>query len=175
MITGLAGTGKSAVIAELARQGHRGVDTSTEDWSEWRRVRETGSSAEGPRDEWVWREDRIADLLASAGHGNLFIVGCCSNMTVFASHFDHIVLLSADRDRMLDRLAPRWDLRFAGDRFERFLVLRDLKVTLPKLRALAHNEIDTTNLSIAETANLLLDHRTGDPSSASRSHAIGAG
>jgi hypothetical protein len=157
LITGLAGTGKSAVIGELARQGHRAVDTSTKDWSEWRRVRKTGSSAEGPRDEWVRREDRIADLLASADHGNLFIAGCCSNMPVFASHFDHIVLLSADRDRMLDRLAPRWDLRFAGDRFERFLVLRDLEVTLPKLRALAHQEIDTTNLGITEVSQMILD------------------
>lgn len=156
LITGLAGTGKSAVIAELARLGHDAVDTSTEDWSEWRRVRDAGSHAEGPRDEWVWRKDRIAELLTSAQNSDLFIAGCCSNMTTFASEFNQIILLTADRRRMLDRLAPRWDLRFAGDRFERFLVLRDLEVTLPKLRAIAHHEIDTTNQGVAQTVDCIL-------------------
>jgi broad-specificity NMP kinase len=159
LITGLAGTGKSAVITELARQGHNAVDTSTEEWSEWRRVRETGSSEQGPRDEWVWRESRIADLLALASGDHLFIAGCCSNMTALASKFDQIVLLTADRQRMLDRLAPRWDLRFAGDRFERYLVLRDLDVTLPKLRDFAHHEIDTTNQGIAEVARMIVTIR----------------
>ena len=156
LITGLAGTGKSAVIAELSRQGYNAVDTSTAEWSEWRRVRDSGSSAEGPRDEWVWREDQVTDLLGSAGNSDLFLAGCCSNMAAFTGEFDHVVLLTADRQRMLDRLAARWDLRFAGDRFERYLVLRDLEVTLPRLRALAHHEIDTTHLGIGEAAALIL-------------------
>jgi hypothetical protein len=159
LITGLAGTGKSSVITELARQGHNAVDTSTDEWSEWRRVREMGSPEQGPRDEWVWREDRIADLLASASAGDLYIAGCCSNMTALASKFEQIVLLTADRQRMLDRLAPRWDLRFAGDRFERFVMLRDLDITLPKLRAFAHHEIDTANQGIAEVARMIVTIR----------------
>lgn len=157
LITGLAGTGKSAVVAELARQGHDAVDTSTGEWSEWRRVRDTGSTGDGPRDEWVWREDRIAELLASARDSDIYLAGCCSNMTTFTSDIDRIVLLTADRQRMLDRLAPRWDLRFAGDRFERFLVLRDLEITLPRLRTLAHVEIDTTNRSIEEVTRAILE------------------
>ncbi len=158
LITGLAGTGKTAVITELARQGYDAVDTSTAEWSEWRRVRDTGTTADGPRDEWVWREDRITDLLASARDGDLYIAGCCSNMTGFVSKFDRIVLLTTDRQRMLDRLGPRWDLRFAGDRFERFLVLRDLEVTLPHLQTFAHREIDTTNRSIEEVTRMILEY-----------------
>lgn len=35
LITGMSGTGKSAVIRELAARGFRAVDIDTPEWSHW--------------------------------------------------------------------------------------------------------------------------------------------
>jgi predicted ATPase len=53
LLTGMSGTGKSAVLVELERRGHRVVDTDADDWCEWV-VDDTGEP------DWVWREDPIA-------------------------------------------------------------------------------------------------------------------
>ena len=34
LVTGMSGTGKSAALAELARRGHRVVETDHDDWCE---------------------------------------------------------------------------------------------------------------------------------------------
>src|ERR1700744_4196802 len=54
LVTGMSGTGKSSALAELDRLGFRVVDTDVGGWSEW-------SDAE---DGYVWREDRMTQLLA---------------------------------------------------------------------------------------------------------------
>jgi dephospho-CoA kinase len=45
LLTGMSGTGKSAVIVELAKRGYRAVDLDSLSWSE--------TASDG---EWVWRE-----------------------------------------------------------------------------------------------------------------------
>jgi hypothetical protein len=54
LVTGMSGTGKSTALAELRRQGFDVVDTDEPGWTEW--------SDEEPG--YVWREHRIAELLA---------------------------------------------------------------------------------------------------------------
>ena len=50
LVTGMSGTGKSAVLGQLRRRGHRVVDTDEDDWSE--------DVAAGPAGvERLWRED----------------------------------------------------------------------------------------------------------------------
>ena len=44
---------------------------------------------------FVWREDRIADLLASEVGPTLYVSGTVSNQGRFYPRFDEIVLLSA--------------------------------------------------------------------------------
>src|SRR3712207_5560782 len=56
LITGMSGTGKSTVIQHLAALGHAAVDTDSDEWCEWM-VDEAGER------DWVWREERIAQLL----------------------------------------------------------------------------------------------------------------
>ncbi len=70
--------------------------------------------------------------------------------------FDRIVLLTAAPERMIERLEPRWDLRIAEDRFERYLVLQSIERVLPRLRATADVEIDTTNRGVEEIVDLVL-------------------
>jgi dephospho-CoA kinase len=135
LVTGMSGTGKSAALAELARRGHRVVDTDFGGYSE------EVPSAEGW--EQVWREDRIAALLDEHTDGALFISGCVSNQGKFYPRFDAVVLLSAPRDVLLERVASRETNTFGKTDAERDRILRDLRTVEPLLRAGATAEIDT--------------------------------
>src|SRR5918911_266406 len=128
LVTGMSGTGKSTALVELGRRGFRVVDTDSPSWSEW------------AQDEWLWREDRIADLLAAEDERPLFVSGCMSNQVKFYDRFEAVVLLSAPAEVILERVerrttndygktpAARGGRRRAGrDRW----VLRALKMSRP--------------------------------------------
>lgn len=83
LITGMSGTGKSSVVAELTELGYTAVDTD-EGWCEPR-----------PDGRQWWREDAIQALLATEDSDVLFVAGCEENQVKFHSQFDHIILLSA--------------------------------------------------------------------------------
>src|SRR6266700_1369931 len=106
----MSGTGKSTVIGELAARGYKAVDADCDEFSEWVEViGDSGtfeSSVEADRD-WVWREDRIQDLLSTEDTDVLFLSGCAENMGKFLSQFDHVVLLSAPVDVIVERLRTR--------------------------------------------------------------------
>src|SRR5207344_3523768 len=63
LVTGMSGTGKSTALAELARRGHRVVDTDDAGWSE------NVPTAEGGIEQ-LWREDEISALLAEPSAGS---------------------------------------------------------------------------------------------------------
>ena len=66
LITGMSGTGKSAVVRELAARGYPAVDLDTPEWSEW--VDADPADALTPRDgkDWLWREDPVRKLSVGA-------------------------------------------------------------------------------------------------------------
>jgi broad-specificity NMP kinase len=156
LITGLAGTGKRVVQTHLQHAGYSTVDLSDAAWSTWKRVRPMGSEEAGPRDEWVWQEDHVADLLAHPPEQPLLAFGCAENQGMFHDRFDRIILLTATPERMIERLEPRWDLRIATDRFERYQLLESVREVLPRLREAADLEIDTTNRGVEEIIDLIL-------------------
>ena len=96
LLTGMSGTGKSSVISELAARGSP-IDADSDEWSEWVPYVAIPDLPEAnePELEWVWRADRIRDLLVTDDADVLFVSGCASNMSQFYGQFDHIVLLSA--------------------------------------------------------------------------------
>jgi dephospho-CoA kinase len=137
LVTGMSGTGKSAALAELARRGHRVVDTDYGEWCE--------EMAAPDRDgtEQLWREDLIDELLAGYDDGVLFVSGCVPNQAKFYPRFDEVVLLSAPVDVILDRVAARDTNDFGKSDEEREFILQDLAVVEPLLRAGATAEIDS--------------------------------
>jgi NAD(P)-dependent dehydrogenase (short-subunit alcohol dehydrogenase family) len=137
LVTGMSGTGKSAALAELARRGHRVVDTDYGGYSE-----EVPSSDAGGSEQ-LWREDRIDALLDEDDDGALFISGCVSNQGTFYPRFDAIVLLSAPADVILERVGSRETNEFGKSDAERDRILDDLAKVEPLLRAGATAEIDT--------------------------------
>lgn len=137
LVTGMSGTGKSAALAELARRGHRVVDTDYGAYSEEVRRPDARDS------EQVWREDRIGALLDGHNDGVLFISGCVSNQGKFYPRFKAVVLLTAPADVILERVASRESNAFGKRDGERDRILDDLAKVEPLLRASATAEIDT--------------------------------
>src|SRR5436305_843133 len=68
---------------------------------------ELGDSPVRENEDWVWREDRIADLLATEDVDLLFLSGCAENMGTFLPQFDQVILLSAPADTIVERLQTR--------------------------------------------------------------------
>jgi dephospho-CoA kinase len=137
LVTGMSGTGKSAALAELARRGHRVVDTDYGAYSEEVPCSKAGGC------EQLWREDRIEALLNGYRDEVLFISGCVSNQGKFYPRFDAVVLLTAPANVILERVARRESNAFGKRDAERDRILDDLAKVEPLLRAGATAEIDT--------------------------------
>lgn len=133
----MSGTGKSSVLVELGKLGHRVVDTDSDRWSHW--VTLPDGSA-----DWVWREDAITELLTGHQHGNLFVAGCKSNQGRFYPLFDHVVLLSAPAEVLMTRIAARTTNSYGKTAAERAQILRDLEEVEPLLRRTATVELDAS-------------------------------
>ena len=130
----MSGTGKSSALAELEQRGFAVVDTDRGGWSTW-------SDAEGG---YVWREDRMAELLEGEGGPTLYVSGTVSNQGRFYPRFDAVVLLSAPVEVLLGRITARTTNDYGKRREERELILRHLAEVEPLLRATCTHEIDAT-------------------------------
>ena len=135
-MTGMSGTGKSTALAELGRRGFRVVDTDEPGWSEW------VPASDAVEGEWLWREDRIAQLLAPEDERTLYVQGCVSNQGKFYDRFDAVVLLSAPAQVILDRIERRTTNDYGKQPEERDLILSQIESVEPLLRATCTHEID---------------------------------
>jgi len=129
----MSGTGKSTVIAKFLDRDFKAVDLGEPEWSEY-----------GPDGDWVWREDRVQSLLSKEDVDLLFISGCASNQVKFYSQFDHIILLSAPAEVVVERLATRTNNSYGKLPDELSDTLHYLETVEPLLRRTAGHEIKTT-------------------------------
>jgi dephospho-CoA kinase len=128
----MSGTGKSSVARVLAARGYKAIDTD-DGWSE-----------PLPDGRQRWREDAIQALLATEDAEVLFIAGCEENQVQFHPQFDHIILLSAPLQTLLERLAARTSNSYGKAPGELSRVLHDIKTVEPLLRQVADHEVQTT-------------------------------
>jgi len=133
LLTGMSAVGKSAVARRLSELGYKTVDT---DYG--------GFSLSDKHGGQHWDVDRIRQLLATEDADVLFVVGADDNQVLFYPDFDHIVLLSAPRGVMVERLASRTNNPFGKSPDELAKVLADLETYEPLMRRSATHEIDTS-------------------------------
>jgi hypothetical protein len=145
----MSGTGKSTVLAELRRRGFEVVETDKPEWMEW-------SNEEGG---YVWREDRVAELLARERDGPLFVSGTVSNQGGFYPDFDAVVLLSAPLEVLLGRVDNRTTNDFGKTPGERERIIDDFAAFEHRLRATCTHELDATQPIESIVAELI---RIGD-------------
>ena len=156
LITGMSGTGKSAVILELARRGYCAIDLDTPEWSHWVAVDPDDTLTPSCGRDWVWQEDRVRELLSTSRGDYLFVSGCAENMRNLFDVIDTIVLLSAPVNTLMHRLAQRMAKGYGHTAEERSKVAKLLETIEPLLRQFAHHEIDTTTRPVDETVAAIL-------------------
>ena len=158
LLTGMSGTGKSTLIQAFAGRGYKAIDTDGDEWSEWVNAADdsdaAGSTAEA---DWIWREDRIQRLLSTEDAEVLFVGGCKSNQGKFYPRFDHVILLSAPVELLLQRLATRTTNPYGKHPDELAQVLRYLRTVEPLLRRGASLEVDTS-APLDQVVETILEH-----------------
>jgi shikimate kinase len=145
LVTGMSGTGKSSALQRLRLLGFQTVDTDEGDWTEW-------SNAAGG---YVWREERMAELLEGDSGPSLYVSGTASNQGRFYGRFDAVVLLSAPANVLLGRIETRTSNPYGKTAAQRQLVLRDLAEVEPLLRRTCTHEIDATQPLAAVVTQLV--------------------
>ena len=137
LITGMSATGKSTVVQELRKLGFSAIDMD-----------ESGNSYRDAEGNQLWNEEVVETAIRNAGTTPLFISGCAENQIKFYPDLTDVVLFSAPRDVILERLAARTNNPYGKSLAESAEILRNLELVEPLLRRGATCEIDTsTNLA----------------------------
>jgi dephospho-CoA kinase len=145
LLTGMSGTGKSTVVEELVARGYRAVDLDQPGWS-----------VHAPDGDWVWNEPRVHELLTGDTGDLLFLSGCAENQGKFYGLLDEVILLSAPKDVMIERLRTRTNNSYGKAPEELSLVLHYVETVEPLIRNGASHEIDT-NKSLDEVVERVLE------------------
>lgn len=145
LVTGMSGTGKSSVVAQIRARGFRAADVDEPAWSQYVDAPVgTGLTTPPGAREWVWRLDRVGSLLDDAGDGPLVLSGCASNQGALRDRFTHVVLLTAPRDVVIERIRSRTTNAFGKTPEELAQVLADTDEVEPLLRRTATLVVDTS-------------------------------
>ncbi|MDX6303010.1 MAG: hypothetical protein QOF53_4224 [Nocardioidaceae bacterium] len=125
LLTGMSGTGKTTVLGELRRRGHLTVDT---DYNAW------------VLPDRTWDRPRMDELLAA--HPAVVVSGTVENQGEFYDRFEHVVLLSAPVDVLLDRVRRRTENPYGRTAEQRAEIEEYVETVEPLLRAGSTLELD---------------------------------
>jgi dephospho-CoA kinase len=165
LITGMSGTGKSTVIEQLSARGYKAIDLDNDEYSEWITVDISDTLTPEPGRDWVWRVDRVHELLSKEDADILFVSGCAENMGQFIPRFSHIILLTASADVLIKRLTARTNNSFGKESYQVEQVLALQKTVEPLLRKVATRVIDTCagiNEVVLKVLSVTLHQTNGD-------------
>ncbi|RKN38231.1 AAA family ATPase [Micromonospora endolithica] len=125
LVTGMSGAGKTTLLTELARRGHETIDTDYDRWT---------------LPDGDWDEPRMAALLAQ--RAAIVVSGTVANQGRFYDRFDHVVLLNAPLDVLLDRATQRSTNPYGKTAEHRAEITRYMREVQPLLRRGATVELD---------------------------------
>jgi dephospho-CoA kinase len=133
----MSGVGKTTVLDELRSRGYVTVDTDYGDWQ----------LADG-----TWDQIRMDKLLAD--HLELIVSGTAENQGRFYDRFDHVVLLSAPVQVLLDRVRLRTNNPYGKSVDQQADIMRFTRTVEPLLRKGSTLELDARR-STSELADAI--------------------
>lgn len=145
LITGLSGVGKTTVVGALRERDLRAIDMDEPGWAF---VDEFGHQR--------WNAARLQRVMDDPLSDPLFVSGCSEDQVAFYPQFSRIILLSAPKSVIAQRLACRTNSSYGKRRTELEEVMRNLDEVEPLLRVRATDEIVTT-WSIDDVVKKILD------------------
>ena len=125
LLTGMSGTGKSTILDALRLRGHVTVDTDYGDWQPT---------------QGAWDAPRMDKLLAA--HTELVVAGTAENQGRFYDRFQHVVLLSAPAEVLIQRVQGRANNPYGRTPEQQAEILGYVQTVEPLLRAGATLELD---------------------------------
>lgn len=125
LLTGMSGVGKTTVLDELGRRGHLTIDTDHDSW-----VLPDGT----------WDERRMDELLAR--QLDVIVSGTVENQGRFYDRFEHVVLLSAPLDVLIERVSRRTNNPYGKTAEQQAEIAQYVQTVEPLLRNGATVELD---------------------------------
>lgn len=135
----MSGTGKSTLLHVLAGRGHLTVDTDYDGWT----------LADGR-----WDAIRMSELLDR--EPDVVVAGTVDNQGDFYDRFDHVVLLSAPLDILIERVSSRTTNPYGQTADEQAEIAQYVQTVEPLLRRTATIELDG-QASVNELAGAVED------------------
>lgn len=138
----MSGAGKSTLLEELRRRGHDTVDTDYDGWT---------------LPDGSWDEERVPRLLAEPH--NVVVSGTVENQVNFYNRFDHVILLSAPLDILLERVRTRRSNPYGQSVSQQAEIRHYVETVEPHLRRGATVELDGTRTpqDLADEVEQLID------------------
>lgn len=138
----MSGAGKSTLLEELRRRGHDTVDTDYDGWT---------------LPDGSWDEERVPRLLAEPH--NVVVSGTVENQVNFYNRFDHVILLSAPLDILLERVRTRRSNPYGQSVSQQAEIRHYVETVEPLLRRGATIELDGTRTpqDLADEVEQLID------------------
>lgn len=153
LITGISGVGKSTIIHNLKIRGYRAIDLDSPEWSVWSGdilTSESLGSSVRENEDWIWNEVKVESLLSENKNESLIISGTAENMSRFRDYFDSVILLSASKIVLKERLKSRTTNSYGKKEEELNRVLEQKDTIEPLLRRFSDCEINTES-SLGDT------------------------
>ena len=166
-ITGVAGSGKTAVRKVLVARGYEAYDSDKDGMTAWVN-KDTGEEVNQPKEEWGSRTDewysrhewvvsiaRVKDLIEKSRTSNIFLCGIGSNRAEIIKLTDLTISLSVDENTLIERIATRKN-SFGKQAHELKNILEWRKDVTDRDKAAGAIIVDT-NRSLGEVVDEILD------------------